>query len=245
MIGYRPQDSFGPDVAGQYKNVLRGDEVAAVECLASLAQGGPVLELAIGAGRLALPLSARGMVVDGIDFSPAMIEQLRSQPGGRELNIFEQDMVEFSTGSQYQLIYVVWNSFFNILSQDDQVRCLRRVAQHLTATGRFVVEAYVPSYLYRKENNQYVEAESILPQEVKLDVLRHDSATQTIEENHVTIGPSGVHLNPVVQRYAWPSEIDLMAQIAGLTLEHRWGGWTRPPFDSNSPHHVSCYVRRP
>jgi hypothetical protein len=143
----------------------------------------------------------------------------------------------------YNLIFVVWNSLFNLLTQDDQVRCFQNVARHLTEEGSFVVEAYVPTFLCRLRSDQYVDTEAILVDEVKLDVLRHDISTQMIEESHVSLSPAGVRLNPVVQRYAWPAELDLMARIAGLRLAQRWGGWNREPFNSNSGMHISVYGR--
>jgi len=105
------------------------------------------------------------------------------------------------------------------------------------------VETLTPDFLFRLQENQYVQAEAIEVDEVRLDVLRHDAATQTIEESHVSLSPTGVHLNPVVQRYAWPSELDLMARLAGLRLKGRWGGWNKEPFTSNSGIHVSVYGR--
>jgi hypothetical protein len=113
----------------------------------------------------------------------------------------------------------------------------------LADDGVFVIEAYVPAFLYRLRNDQYVDAEAIEVDQVRLDVLRHDAATQMIQESHVSLSQAGVRLNPVVQRYAWPSELDLMAQIAGLRLQHRWGGWDRTPFTSKSDLHVSVYGR--
>jgi hypothetical protein len=141
------------------------------------------------------------------------------------------------------MIFVVWNTLFNLLTQEDQVRCFANVADHLTDDGTFVVEAFVPAFLYRLRNDQYVEVEAIRVDEVQLDVLRHDRATQRIEENHVSLSSAGVRLNPVVQRYAWPSELDLMARIVGLRLKSRWGGWNCEPFNSTSSTHVSVYGR--
>ena len=143
----------------------------------------------------------------------------------------------------YRLIYVVWNTLFNLLTQDDQVRCFENVAAHLTDDGSFVVEAGLPDYAYRLRNNQYVEAESIEVGEVRLDVLRHDPAKQMIDESHVTLSREGIHLNPVVQRYAWPAELDLMARIAGLRLKERWDGWNREPYTGAGPTVVSVYGR--
>jgi SAM-dependent methyltransferase len=243
MKGYEPIMSFGADVATTYRDVERGDERAAVAFLERLAGGGPALELAIGAGRIALPLVARGVRVDGIDISPAMLAQLKNKPGGSELSVTVGDFSDVPVPGSYRLIYIVWNTLFNLLTQDDQVRCFENVAIHLTDDGSFVIETYVPALFYRLQNEQYVEAEAIEVAEVRLDVLRHDAATQMIEESHVSLSAAGVHLNPVVQRYAWPAELDLMARLAGLRLKERWGGWSGEPFTATSSMHVSVYGR--
>jgi SAM-dependent methyltransferase len=243
MKGYEPIMSFGEDVAEMYQDVQRGDEIEAVAFLEQLAGRGPALELAIGAGRIALPLAARGIRVDGVDISPAMIAQLRAKPGGDQISVTVGDIADVPAPGAYSLIFVVWNTLFNLLTQEAQVRCFENVADHLTDDGSFVVEAYVPAFLYRLRNDQYVDAEAIRVDEVRLDVLRHDMATQMIEESHVSLSSAGVRLNPVVQRYAWPSELDLMARIAGLRLKSRWGGWNREPFNSTSSAHVSVYGR--
>jgi SAM-dependent methyltransferase len=243
MKGYEPIMSFGEDVAEMYRDVQRGDELAAVAFLEQLAGRGPVLELAIGTGRIALPLAARGIRVDGVDISPAMIAQLRAKPGSEEISVTVGNFADVPVPGNYRLIFVVWNTLFNLLTQEDQVRCFENVANHLTDDGSFVVEAFVPAFLYRLRNDQYVDAKAIRVDEVRLDVLRHDMATQMIEESHVSLSSAGVRLNPVVQRYAWPSELDLMARIAGLRLKYRWGGWNREPFNSTSSTQVSVYGR--
>jgi hypothetical protein len=243
MQGYEPVMSFGEDVAPMYRDVQRGDEPAAVAFLAHLAGPGPALELAIGTGRIALPLAAHGIRVDGVDIAPAMVDQLRTKPGGDQLAVTIGDFADVPVPGTYRLIFVVWNTLFNLLTQEDQVRCFENVAAHLTDDGAFVVEAFVPAFLYRLRNQQYVEAEAIAVDEVKLDVLRHDAATQRLEESHVSLSRAGVRLQPVVQRYAWPSELDLMARIAGLRLQGRWGGWDRAPFTASSSAHVSVYGR--
>jgi len=243
MKGYEPVMSFGEDVARSCRDVQRGDETAAVGFLEQLAGSGPALELAIGTGRIALPLAARGIRVDGIDLSPAMVDQLRAQPGGDQLSVTIGDFADVPVTGAYRLIFVVWNTFFNLLSQEDQVRCFENVAAHLTDDGSFVIEAYVPTFLYHLRNHQSVDAEAIEVDEVRLDLLRHDAATQMLEESHVTLSPAGIRLNPVVQRYAWPCELDLMARIAGLRLKERWGGWERERFHSSSRAHVSVYGR--
>jgi SAM-dependent methyltransferase len=241
--GYQPVMSFSEDYARMDRDFQRGDEAAAVTFLAQQAGSGPALELGIGTGRIALPLAACGIRVDGIDLSPAMVDQLRARPGGDQLSVTIGDFADVAVSGSYRLIYVVFNSLFNLLTQDDQIRCFENVAAHLTSDGTFVVEAYVPTFLHQLRNNQYVEAETIEVDAIRLDVLRHDPATQMIEESHVSLSEAGVRLNPVVQRYSWPSELDLMARIAGLRLQQRWGGWRQDPFDANSRLHVSVYGR--
>jgi SAM-dependent methyltransferase len=199
---YEPVMSFDETVAREFGEMRRGDEDAAVAFLAQLAGDGPALELAIGSGRIALPLAARGVRVDGIDISPAMVAQLRSQPGGDRIAVTVGDFADVPVAGTYRLIYVVFNSLFNVLTQDDQVRCFENVAAHLTEDGSFVIEAGSPDVLYRLRNHQYVEAESIEVGAVRLDMLRHYPATQMLDESHVTLSPEGIRLNPVVQRYA-------------------------------------------
>ena len=156
MKNYRPAMSFDEEVARQDRDLQRGDEAVAVALLAELAGPGPALELGIGTGRIALPLAARGVRVDGIDLSPAMVDQLRARPGGDQLAVTIGDFAEVPVAGVYRLIYVVFNTFFNLLTQDDQVRCFEQVAAHLTADGLFVIEAFTPAFLHRLQNQQYL-----------------------------------------------------------------------------------------
>jgi SAM-dependent methyltransferase len=243
MKGYRPEMSFDAKVAAEVRAYQRGDEAAAVAFLAQQARGGPALELAVGTGRIALPLAAQGIRVDGVDIAPAMVAELRAQTGGEAMAVTLGDFADVPVDGHYALIYIVWNTFFNLLTQDDQVRCFANVAAHLGEDGVFVIETYAPAFLYRLQNDQYVEAEAIEVDAVRLDVLRHDPVAQVIEESHVTLGAAGMRFNPVVQRYAWPSELDLMARLAGLRLRQRWGGWNQEPFTGESALHVSVYGR--
>ncbi len=243
MKDYEPILSFGEEVAETYREIERGDEVAAVAFLEQLAGPGPALELAVGAGRIALPLAARGIRVEGIDISPAMVAELRAKPGGEALVVTIGDFADVAVSDSYHLIYVVWNTLFNLLTQDDQVRCFENVAAHLSDDGSFVVEAFLPDFLYRLRDNQYVDAEAVGVDEVRLDVARHDPVTQTLEESHVSLSREGVRLNPIVSRYVWPSELDLMARLAGLRLTERWASWERAPFDGTGRNVVSVYGR--
>jgi len=239
---YEPAMSFGDEAAATYEDHLRGDEEETVAFLERLAGGGPALELAIGTGRIALLLAGRGIRVDGIDFSSAMVARLRAKPGGDQLSVTMGDFADVPVDGSYRLIYLVYNTLGNLLTQDDQVRCFENVAAHLTDDGSFVVEAGVPNFLYRVFQDQYVHTETIGVDEVWLDVGRHDPATQRHDETHVRLTPEGIRLFPIVQRYVWPSELDLMARIAGLRLKERGDGWDRAPFTSTG-NVVSVYGR--
>ncbi len=171
-----------------------------------------------------------------------MVEQLRAKPGGDEISVTIGDFADVPVSGTYRLVYVVFNTLFNLLTQEDQVRCFENVANHLTEDGSFVVEAGVPDFLYRLRDHQYVDAEAIEVDEVRLDVASYDPVNQLLEESHVSLSREGVRLNPIVTRYAWPSELDLMARIAGLRLKERWDGWHREPF-SSSRNCVSVYGR--
>jgi len=245
---FKPELSFGPKLAEVYDDIQhysktpsRRDRDAAVTLLESLAHGGPALELAIGTGWIALPLAARGIRVDGIELSAAMVDRLRAKPGGEQLSVTIGDMADVVVPGAYRLIYVVANSLFNLLTQDDQVRCFENVAAHLADNGVFLMEVYRPDFLYQLRSDQYVDAEGIEVDEVRLDVGRHDPITQLLDESHVLLTRDCVRMNPIVTRYAWPSELDLMARIAGLRLKERWGGWHRELFSAESRYLVAVY----
>jgi methyltransferase family protein len=233
--------SFGEDVAEGDPERLRGDEDATVDFLAHLAGDGPALELAIGTGRIALPLTERGIRVDGIDFSEAMVSRMRRRPGGDAVNVTMGDFADVGVAGAYRLIYVVFNTLFNLLTQEDQIRCFENVRAHLTEGGSFVVEGYNPAYLHRREGQGHVDAEAVEVNHVWLEVDRHDPASQTLDECHVLLSERGVRVFPIVQRYIWPSEMDLMAKMAGLRLMERWSDWTRRPFAAESRNVISVY----
>jgi SAM-dependent methyltransferase len=243
MEDYDPAKSFLGEAAEQYDRHLRGDEDDAVAFLAELAGGGPALELAIGTGRIGLPLAACGVPVGGIDISPDMVAQLRRKPGGEDIPVTIGDFSEVPVEGSYRLVYIVYNTFFNLLHQEEQVRCFENVAAHLDEGGAFVIEARVPAHIHALPENQYVHAEEVGVDEVWLDVAKYDPVTQRLEETHVRLGAGGVGLFPIVTRYCYPGELDLMARIAGLRLRERWGGWNREPFDGRSELAVSVYGR--
>jgi hypothetical protein len=247
-MSFDPRSSFGPQVAATYDDEPRGDESAAVALLAELGGDGPALELAIGTGRIALPLAGTGIRVDGIELSPSMIERLRAKPGGRDIAVIRGDMSVVGTGACYRLVYVVFNSIMNLITQDQQVQCVANAARHLSDDGAFVVENVVPDGMYalrvdRDGIDQYVDAGPVGPEGAGIEVGRYDRATQRVDKCHLRFTAEGMTLNPLALRYIWPSELDLMARLAGLRLKSRWGGWSREPFDGRSLRHVSVYRR--
>lgn len=243
MWDFDPRDSFGEAVAQGYDDNLRGDEQETVRLLRELVGDGVALEFAIGTGRIALPLSALDVRVDGIELSEAMISRLRAKPGGDRLVVEHGDMSTVVLPNRYRLIYLVYNTIFNLLTQDGQVRCFENAARQLDDDGIFLVEASVAGELYH-HSDQYVDAERLSVDEVIFDVGRYDAATQRLDECHVSLSPNGIRIMPIVTRYASPSELDLMARLAGLRLVNRWGGWEREPFTRRSLRHVSVYARQ-
>jgi SAM-dependent methyltransferase len=226
------------DVYDEYHAERHPD--AEVEFLAGLAGTGPVLELGIGTGRVALPLAARSVAVHGIDASARMVEKLRAKPGGDAIPITMGTFADFSLDERFALAYVVFNTFFGLVSQDEQVSSFECIAAHLQPGGRFVLECFVPD-LRRFDRGQRTAATKVELDEVRLDVSMHDPVEQRVRTQHVRLRDGGVALFPVAIRYAWPSELDLMARLAGLEREARYGGWQREPFTDASGVHVTVY----
>jgi SAM-dependent methyltransferase len=227
------------EVYDQWPGVPQNTE-AIVAGLLRLAGPGPILELGLGTGRIALPLAQRGLRVHGIDASPAMVAQLRAKPGGEQIPVTLGNFADVAVEGRFTLIFVVFNTFFGLLSQDEQVRCFQRVAQHLTEGGVFVLEAFVPD-LSRYDRGQRVGAAEVGLDRVRLEVSRHDPVQQRVMTQQVVLTEQGLRFYPVQARYAWPSELDLMARLAGLELRHRWAGWAEEPFTADSASHVSVY----
>jgi SAM-dependent methyltransferase len=219
---------------------------ATVDCLARLAGDGPALELGIGTGRVALPLARRGVAVHGIDLSDAMLERLRAKLGGAELGLSVGNFADVAVEGRFSLVYVVFDTFSALFTQDEQVRCFLNVAAHLAPGGVFVVEASLPTSspdTGRFVDRQSIWVKSITEDAVHLDVGHHDPVTQRFAAQWVVLSESGVRLFPFSMRYAWPSELDLMARLAGLRRRERWGGWEGEPFSAASTAHVSVYER--
>jgi hypothetical protein len=245
MDGY-DAGTYGERIAGSYDalygrwHAYLGPESTTVAFLRALAGDGPALELGIGTGRIALPLQEAGVEVHGIDASPAMVAKLREKPGGDRIRITMSDFADFSLATRFRLIYVPFNTFFGLLSQDDQISCLRAVGRHLTDDGAFVAELFVPD-LSRFDRGQRVSAIDVGTDEVRLEVSEHDPVAQTTTNQHVVIREDGVKLFPVRIRFAYVAELDLMARVAGLRLRERFADWDRSPFGSKSEKHISVY----
>ena len=239
-MNFYSNETYGERVAGVYDEWYSEHDPHAIDALADLAGGGKALELGIGTGRIAVPLAASGVDVQGIDAAESMIWRLRSKPGGEPIKVTQGNFAEVPVDEKFSLVYIVFNTFFALSSQEEQVQCFRNVAAHLARGGCFVIEAFVPD-VRRFTGGQVNWATKVTVDEVQLDVGQHDPATQRVISQKVVITDGSVRLYPVQIRYCWPSELDLMAQLAGLKLRERWSNWKREPFTSDSGQHISIY----
>jgi SAM-dependent methyltransferase len=212
----------------------------AVAFLADLAGDGPALELAIGTGRVALPLAARGVRVHGIDLSRAMVARLRAKPGGEAIPVTIGDISTTRVEGTFSLIYLVFNTIGNLTTQESQVACFRNAAAHLEPGGCFVIEVGVPE-LRRLPPGERFQAFEVSGDHVGID--EYDVATQALVSHHIEVVDGRLERSSLPFRYVWPAELDLMAQLAGLRLRERWEGWGREPFTSESRKHVSVWEK--
>jgi SAM-dependent methyltransferase len=212
----------------------------AVDFLAELAGSGPALEFAIGTGRIALPLAERGVPVHGIDISTAMVERLRAKPGGDDIAVTIGDFATTRVDGSFSLVYLVYNTIGNLTTQDAQVACFRNAAAHLEAGGTFVIEVGVPE-LQRLPPGETGHVFDI--GEDRWGIDEYDVARQGLISHHFWIQEGRAEHFSMPFRYVWPSELDLMAQLAGMTLRERCAGWTRGPFTSESRSHVSVWEK--
>ena len=243
MAGFDDPAFYGDRWAAVYDDHYgQADPGPVVEFLAGLAGDGRVLELAVGTGRVALPLAARGISVEGVDASAAMVERLRAKPGGESVPVVIGDMAQVPVSGTFRLVYLVFNTLFGLLSQERQAECFASVARVLEPGGMFVIECFVPD-VARFDRDQRVQARSVTEDSAVIEVSRHDKAGQRVTTQMITLDDQGVHLRPVAIRYSWPAELDLMAGQAGLRLAERYAGWDRRPFTSASTGHVSVYQR--
>jgi SAM-dependent methyltransferase len=239
------KDHFGEPVAERY------DESAAdmfepavvdstVDFLADLAGQGSALELGIGTGRIALPLARRGVRVHGIDLSPAMVARLRAKPGAEDIGVTIGDFAMTTVEGTFSVAYLVFNTIMNLTTQDEQVACFQNVARHLEPGGCFVIEVGVPE-LQRLPPGETVRAFHVSATRLGFD--EYDVGSQGLISHHYSVVDGKLDVHSVPFRYVWPSELDLMARLAGLTLRERWSGWRREPFTSDSTKHVSVWAK--
>jgi SAM-dependent methyltransferase len=212
----------------------------AVDFLAALAPGGRALEFAIGTGRVALPLSGRGVTVAGIDTSEAMVAQLRGKPGADRIEVVIGDMSAGTVDGRFDLVYLVFNTISNLLTQSAQVACFRNAARHLRPGGRFVIEVFVPN-LRGLPPGAIGQPFRIERERVGFDTF--DLLNQGLVSHHYTITEGHASVFRSHHRYVWPSELDLMGELAGLTLAQRWADWAKAPFTADSPSHVSVWEK--
>jgi SAM-dependent methyltransferase len=238
------ESTYGERIAGVYDEWYGEaaflETEAAVHALAELAGEGRALELAVGTGRVAVPLADRGVAVSGVDASEAMVTRLRAKPGGDRIQVTMGNFADVGVEGSFRLVYVVFNTLFALGSQEEQVRCFENVAAHLDPGGVFVVEAFVP------EPERYdgrVSVSRLDTDYAQLDLSLLDRAEQRGVSQHVVLTPSGPVFYPIRIRWAYPAELDLMARIAGLRLRERWANWGRQPFTKTSAKHISLYER--
>jgi SAM-dependent methyltransferase len=214
----------------------------AVDFLAELARGGAALELGIGTGRVALPLSQSGVRVHGIELSPAMVEQLRAKPGAEHIDVTIGNFATTRVDGSFQLAYVVYNTITNLTTQDEQVQCFRNVAAHLEPRGCFVIEVVVPA-LRRLPPGETVRAFHVSPDYMAFEDFTDMTAAQISYSHHYRVVDGTLQIFSAPYRYVWPSELDLMARLAGMSLCERWSSWTREPFTGDSTSHVSVWQK--
>jgi SAM-dependent methyltransferase len=239
-----PHNIFTGEAAEDYD---RGSEMddpreldRTVDFLADTAKGGAVLEFGIGTGRVALPLSQRGLPVSGIDISSDMLEQLHRKPGAESIVTLVGDFATTTMPGAFALVYLVYNAIANLTTQAEQVACFRNAARHLNPGGRLVIELWVPD-LRRFPPGLLALPFAISPSHIGFDEM--DVATQQGVSHHYSLEGDHVTRFDSPYRYVWPSELDLMAQLAELTLDERWADWDRSPFTSESRKHISVWSR--
>jgi SAM-dependent methyltransferase len=236
-------DRFGVEVAEHYDERYAYEAAPEVvdpivDFLVELAGDGPVLELGIGTGRIGLPLSRRGVRVHGIDLSEAMVSRLHAKLGAEAIEVTMGDFATTRVDATFTLAYLVANTIMNLTTQAEQVACFRNVADHLEPGGCFVMEVVVPGL------QRLPPGERFLPFQVSPDHLgfdEYDVAGQGLVSHHYWISDGEVQVLAPPFRYVWPAELDLMAELAGMSLRERFGGWKREPFTSESTRHISVW----
>jgi SAM-dependent methyltransferase len=234
-FGERSAENYDAGSAEMFEPAVLGP---VVDLLAELAGPGAALELGIGTGRVALPLSQRGVRVHGIDLSPQMVAKLRAKPGADRIGVTIGDFATTKVDGEFRLAYLVYNTIENLTSQDEQVACFRNVAGHLEPGGYFLIEVAVPD-LQRLPPGETIRPFTVTAEHLGFD--EYDLAAQRLVSHHYWIRNGQLDVFSMPFRYVWPSELDLMARLAGMALHRRWGGWNREPFTGDSRSHVSVW----
>jgi len=235
--------TFGELYAKEYDIAHNpGTTDLAVAFLREIAAGRKTLELAIGTGRISLPLSRLGLDIHGIDASPEMLAIMNAKSGGDAIPVHVGDMADVDIDGTFGLVFLVFNTLFNLPSQEAQCRCFENSARHLDPGGHFLIETFVPdvTQFARGQNLQTLHLDD---QSVLLEAALHNPLKQTIDYQRITLSNQGIQLKPLPMRYAWPTELDLMAKLAGMHLKERWGSWDRAAFTADSKMHVSVYEK--
>lgn len=238
------QETYGEIWAPYYDDVWSELDESTIDLLTGYAGTPPkALELAIGTGRIALPLAARGVEVSGIDVSEEMVAKLKEKAGGEAIDVIMGDFADVGVEGTFPLIYLAFNTLFALLTQDRQVECFQNVASRLDPGGRFVIDCFVPDMKRWDDHNTRMAVSSISSnEEHAYEVSIHHPVEQTATSHQVRrLADGSTVVLPVKIRYAWPSELDLMARVATLDLENRWGWYDRRPFTERSTNHVSVY----
>ena len=244
MVAVRQEEIWDSDAAERYDTPGTGmfaPEVLGptVDRLVELAGDGRALELAIGTGRVAVPLAERGVPVSGIELSRPMLDRLRTKAGEDKIPVVVGDMATARAPGEYSLVYLVFNTISNLLTQAEQVACFRNAARHLRPGGRFVIELWVPE-LRRLPLGQEATVGHVEPGYIVLDT--YDTVQQRVVSHHFRFGDgTEASLFRSPHRYIWPAELDLMAQLAGFELESRHADWSGTEFTAESRSHVSVY----
>jgi SAM-dependent methyltransferase len=239
MLNYS-DETYGERIADVYDQWYSEFDPDAIDFLMELANGGKVLELGVGTGRIALPLAKAGVAVEGLDASKSMVARLHSKPGGENIPVTIGSLPDIPVDGKFSLVYVVFNTFFCLLTQQEQIRCFQNVAGHLSANGVFVIEAFVPD-MTLFTGGQCTRTIRIDDHEIQMDASQIEMHKQEITSQHVVLTEQGTRFYPVKLRYVWPSEMDLMAQLSHMRLRERWEGWTKKPFTARSGKHISIY----
>ena len=236
------EETYGEHIAGVYDEWYNEFDPASIKVLTELARGGQALELGIGTGRIAIPLVNSGVIVHGIDASVSMVAKLHSKPGGESIPVTMGNFADVPVEGQFSLIYVVFNTFYCLLTQEEQIRCFQNVAKHLASDGVFVLEVFVPD-MVRFTAGQTMRVTKIGGGEVQLDVSHLELTKQVVDNQHVVLTEQGTRFYPVKIRYVWPAEMDLMARLCQLRLRERWSDWGKSQFTDGSRMHISVYER--